>query len=67
MACGVPVIVSRTKSTHYFDDEAVRFFTPGDADDLARQMLRRLSARRTHELAASAKRCALTTAGSTLQ
>jgi glycosyltransferase involved in cell wall biosynthesis len=40
MACGVPVIVSRTRvDRHYFDEQAVRFFTPGDIDDLAAQML----------------------------
>jgi glycosyltransferase involved in cell wall biosynthesis len=36
MACGVPVIVSRTRiDRHYFDDTLVRFFTSGDARDLA--------------------------------
>jgi glycosyltransferase involved in cell wall biosynthesis len=40
MACGVPVVVSRTRiDEHYFDSDTVRFFTPGDARDLARQML----------------------------
>jgi glycosyltransferase involved in cell wall biosynthesis len=61
MACGVPVIVSRTKvDAHYFDDRTVRFFTPGDADDLARQMLWAFEhPHELHELADSAKRCAL--------
>jgi glycosyltransferase involved in cell wall biosynthesis len=40
MACGVPVIVSRTKvDAHYFNDDVVRFFSPGDAADLARSMM----------------------------
>jgi glycosyltransferase involved in cell wall biosynthesis len=40
MACGVPIIVSRTQiDAHYFDDSVVRFFTPGSVDDLARAML----------------------------
>src|SRR6185503_258661 len=40
MACGVPVIVSRTRvDTHYFNDGLVRFFTPGDVADLARAMV----------------------------
>jgi glycosyltransferase involved in cell wall biosynthesis len=40
MACGVPVIVSRTRiDLHYFDARVVRFFTPGDIADFAQQML----------------------------
>jgi glycosyltransferase involved in cell wall biosynthesis len=40
MACGVPVIVSRTKiDAHYFDNGTVKFFRPGDVEDLAQQML----------------------------
>jgi glycosyltransferase involved in cell wall biosynthesis len=40
MACGVPVVVSRTRiDAHYFDNGTVRFFAPGDAGDLARQLL----------------------------
>ena len=40
MACGVPVIVARTKvDDYYFRDTQVRFFTPGSADDLAAQMV----------------------------
>jgi glycosyltransferase involved in cell wall biosynthesis len=40
MACGVPVIVSRTRvDTHYFDDTLVRFFKSGDEVDLAQAML----------------------------
>jgi glycosyltransferase involved in cell wall biosynthesis len=40
MACGVPVIVSRTQvDSHYFDDSLVRFFAPGDEADLARAMV----------------------------
>ena len=39
MACGVPVIVARTKvDDYYFRDTQVRFFTPGSDDDLAVQM-----------------------------
>ena len=39
MACGVPVIVSRTKvDAYYFTDDVVRFFSPGDVADLARAM-----------------------------
>jgi glycosyltransferase involved in cell wall biosynthesis len=40
MACGVPVIVSRTHiDSRYFDESVVRFFEPGSRDDLARAML----------------------------
>jgi glycosyltransferase involved in cell wall biosynthesis len=40
MAAGVPVIVARTEvDAHYFDETLVRFFVPGDKDDLARVML----------------------------
>jgi glycosyltransferase involved in cell wall biosynthesis len=40
MALGVPVAVSRTRiDSHYFDASLLRFFTPGDAEDLARAML----------------------------
>jgi len=39
MACRVPVIVARTKvDNYYFRDGVVRFFEPGNADDLAAQM-----------------------------
>jgi len=39
MAGGVPVIVSRTKiDSFYFNDSVVRFFHPGDEDDLAAAM-----------------------------
>ena len=39
MAGGVPVIVSRTKiDSFYFNDSVVRFFRPGDEDDLAAAM-----------------------------
>jgi glycosyltransferase involved in cell wall biosynthesis len=41
MACGVPVIVSRTRiDAHYFNDALVNFFEPGNADDLADVLLR---------------------------
>ncbi len=40
MAAGVPVIVARTQvDAFYFDESLVRFFVPGDKDDLARVML----------------------------
>lgn len=40
MACGVPVIVSRTEvDDRYFNDSLVRFFVPGDEDDLSRAIL----------------------------
>ena len=39
MACRVPVIVARTRvDNYYFRDGVVRFFEPGNADDLAAQM-----------------------------
>jgi glycosyltransferase involved in cell wall biosynthesis len=51
MACGVPVIVSRTQiDAHYFNDTLVRFFTPGEVADLARAMLQTFADR--HEQAA---------------
>ena len=40
MACGVPVIVARTQvDAYYFDEQLVRFFTPGEVVDLAAAML----------------------------
>jgi glycosyltransferase involved in cell wall biosynthesis len=40
MACGVPVVVARTRvDAHYFNDSLVRFFTPGEPADLARVLL----------------------------
>ena len=40
MACGVPVVVSRTMvDSYYFSDDIVKFFSPGDASDLARKMI----------------------------
>ena len=40
MACGVPVVVSRTRvDEHYFDDTLVRFFRSGDEADLAQALL----------------------------
>jgi glycosyltransferase involved in cell wall biosynthesis len=61
MACGVPVIVSRTRvDTHYFDARVVRFFTPGDAADLALQMLWAFEhPRELQEMAASASQYAV--------
>ena len=40
MACGVPVVVSRTQvDSHYFNDTIVRFFTSGDENHLAKTLL----------------------------
>ena len=40
MSQGVPVVISRTKiDSYYFDDTTVRFFTSGDAEDMASAML----------------------------
>jgi glycosyltransferase involved in cell wall biosynthesis len=57
MACGVPVIVSRTQvDAHYFDDTLVRFFEPGSAADLARAMTWAYEQRGAHgELVARAR------------
>ncbi|GAB4233148.1 MAG: glycosyltransferase family 4 protein [Acidobacteriota bacterium] len=36
MACGVPLVMSRTRiDSHYFDDSLVRFFPSGDVEALA--------------------------------
>ena len=41
MACGVPVIVSRTRiDEFYFNDQLVNFFEPGSSSDLAAVLLR---------------------------
>ncbi len=40
MALGVPVLVSKTRiDQHYFNDDVVKFFTPGDPNDLADKLL----------------------------
>jgi glycosyltransferase involved in cell wall biosynthesis len=40
VALGTPVIAARTSTiAEYFDDEMVRFFTPGDVDALAEAIL----------------------------
>jgi glycosyltransferase involved in cell wall biosynthesis len=40
MACGVPVVVSKTMvDAHYFDSTVVRFFVPGSEADLAAALL----------------------------
>jgi glycosyltransferase involved in cell wall biosynthesis len=40
MSMGVPIIVARTKiDQYYFNDSIVKFFEPGNEDDLARAML----------------------------
>ncbi len=56
MALGVPLVVAGTRvDRHYFDDSMLRFFTPGDAQDLARVMLEAYGQReRGAELAARA-------------
>jgi glycosyltransferase involved in cell wall biosynthesis len=57
MACGVPVIVSRTRvDAYYFDDNLVRFFTPGDDADLSRVMLAVYESRDHHQEWISAAR-----------
>jgi glycosyltransferase involved in cell wall biosynthesis len=49
MACGVPVIVSRTKvDAHYLTDAIVRFFTPGEPSELARAMIEAYEDRGNH-------------------
>lgn len=46
MACGIPVVVSRTTvDEHYFDETLVSFFAPGSPADLARLMIRAYEAR----------------------
>ena len=41
MACGVPVVVSRTRiDAYYFDDSVVNFFEPGDVESLAEALVR---------------------------
>jgi glycosyltransferase involved in cell wall biosynthesis len=41
MACGVPLIVARTKiDDYYFSEQLVNFFVPGDPNDLARVLLK---------------------------
>jgi glycosyltransferase involved in cell wall biosynthesis len=41
MACGVPVIVSRTRiDSYYFDESVVHFFTSGDEHELANALIR---------------------------
>jgi hypothetical protein len=41
VALGVPAVVSRWPTyEHYFPDDAVSYFRPGDADDLAAAILR---------------------------
>lgn len=49
MACGVPVIVARTKvDAHYFTDDLVRFFAPGDPTALAEAFRAVYRSRREH-------------------
>jgi glycosyltransferase involved in cell wall biosynthesis len=40
MACGVPIVMARTKvDSHHFDESLVSFFESGDPDSLARAIL----------------------------
>jgi glycosyltransferase involved in cell wall biosynthesis len=40
MSQGVPVVVSKTKvDSYYYNEDTVRFFTPGDSDSLAQEIL----------------------------
>lgn len=40
VALGIPVIAARTETIQtYFDDSMIQFFEPGNADDLAKQLL----------------------------
>jgi glycosyltransferase involved in cell wall biosynthesis len=40
LACGVPIVASRTEvHARYFDETIVRFFTPGDESELAERLL----------------------------
>jgi glycosyltransferase involved in cell wall biosynthesis len=49
MACGVPVVVSRTKiDAYYFSDTVVSFFTPGDETHLAEVLLEHYTQRSNH-------------------
>jgi glycosyltransferase involved in cell wall biosynthesis len=50
MACGVPVVVSRTQvDAHYFDDKLVRFFESGQDADLGAALLWIYEHRSEHE------------------
>jgi glycosyltransferase involved in cell wall biosynthesis len=50
MLLGVPIIVSRTRiDQFYFDDSMVRFFEPGNEDDLAAAMLELINDRSKRE------------------
>jgi glycosyltransferase involved in cell wall biosynthesis len=53
MASGVPVVISSTKiDRHYFNDAIARFFTSGDSEQLAEEMLDLLDDRAgTHAMA----------------
>ncbi len=61
MACGVPVIVSRTLvDQHYFNDSVVRFFAPGSERALAAEMQSVYEQRANHAAwIASARQLAL--------
>jgi glycosyltransferase involved in cell wall biosynthesis len=58
MALGVPLVVAATTiDKRYFDESLVRFFVPGDPDDLARQLVDAYRDRdRSARLAATASR-----------
>jgi len=43
MSLGIPIVISRTKiDNYYFNDSVVRFFEPGNVDDLAKAILEML-------------------------
>jgi glycosyltransferase involved in cell wall biosynthesis len=49
MACGVPVIVSRTRiDDFYFDDSLVRFFSPGEEAELTSALVWMFDGRDSH-------------------
>jgi glycosyltransferase involved in cell wall biosynthesis len=55
MACGVPVIISRTRvDEHHFNASLVRFFTSGDDAELATAMLEAYRDRRGFQIRAQA-------------
>jgi glycosyltransferase involved in cell wall biosynthesis len=54
MACGVPVVMSRTQvDSEFFDESLVRFFEPGNADSLAEAILAEYQCAETRRARAS--------------
>ncbi len=50
MSVGVPIIVARTRiDSYYFNDSIVRFFEPGNAEDLADAMLEMINNKELRE------------------